>query len=155
MTRSVACELTLPTARGVHTWPLRKLARGVGLALLLLLVGFLFVAPIAMLIIAMLHNGLPGSEGTWSVEGLRRTFTDPRTYLALRNSLAYAASTTLIGTALGLVFAFLAARTNAPLRSWLSPVMLLVFAAPNVLYAVSWSPRRSSLGPPQSGWSAQ
>jgi iron(III) transport system permease protein len=139
VTRSVAYELALPTGPGGHTWQLRRLARGSGLALLLLLVAFLFVAPIAMLIIAMLHNGPPGSDGTWSVEGLRRTFTDPRTYLALQNSVAYAASTTIIGTALGAVFAFLAARTNVPLRSWLNPVMLLVFAAPNVLYAVSWS----------------
>ena len=139
MTRSVAYELALSMGPGGDTRQLRKLARGTGLALLLLLVAFLFLAPIAMLIIAMLHNGPPSSDGTWSMDGLRRTFTDPRTYLALQNSVAYAASTTIIGTALGAVFAFLAARTNAPLRSWLNPVMLLVFAAPNVLYAVSWS----------------
>lgn len=139
MTRSVAYELAPSTGPGGDTWPLRKLARGGALVLLLLLVVFLFVAPIAMLVIAMLHNGPPGSEGTWSVGGLQRTFTDPRTYLALQNSVAYAVSTTIIGTTFGAVFAFLAARTNAPLRSWLSPVMLLVFAAPNVLYAISWS----------------
>jgi iron(III) transport system permease protein len=139
VTRSVAYELALPTGPGGDTWQLRRLGRRSGLVLLLLLVAFLFVAPIAMLIVAMLHNGPLGSEGTWNLNGLVRTFADPRTYLALQNSAAYAVSTTIIGTALGAVFAFLAARTNAPLRGWLNPVMLLVFAAPNVLYAVSWS----------------
>ncbi len=57
MPRSVAYELALPTGPGRDTWQLRRLGRRSGLGLLLLLVAFLFVAPIAMLIVAMLHNG--------------------------------------------------------------------------------------------------
>src|SRR5262245_42850611 len=80
-------------------WTMRRVVRGGGLALLLLLVAFLFVAPVAMLIVGMLRNGPPGSAGTWSTDGLVRTFSDPRTYLALQNSITYALSTTALAVA--------------------------------------------------------
>src|SRR5262245_64941511 len=131
MTHSVAHgSLARPERRGGWAGPdprARKLARRGGMALLLLSVSFLFVAPVAMLVVGMLHNGPPGSGGTWSTDGLERTFLDPRTYVALQNSVIYALATTTLGTVIGTVFAFLAARTNASLRSWLNPVMLLVF----------------------------
>jgi iron(III) transport system permease protein len=118
---------------------LSRMLRRVGLALLMLLVAFLFVAPVAMLILGIFHDGAPGTKAAWSVDAIARTFRDPRTYLALGNSILYAVSTTLIGTALGALFAFLATRTTVPFNRLLGPTMLLVFAAPNLFYAVSWS----------------
>jgi iron(III) transport system permease protein len=117
----------------------RRVVRITGLMLLLSLTGFLFVLPVITVMMGVFYNTTSGSTAQWQVDGLVRTFADSRTYVALQNSLIYALATTAIGTSIGAAFAFLSARTNVPFRQLLSPVMLLVFAAPNLLYAVSWS----------------
>jgi iron(III) transport system permease protein len=136
-------ELTEPLAMATQPslamTTLSKTLRRAGLAVLFLLVVFLFVSPVAMLVAGIFHEGSPGGSASWSVGALTRTFADSRTYLAIGNSALYAASTTAIGTTLGTVFAFLATRTTVPLGPLLAPTMLLVFAAPNLLYAISWS----------------
>jgi iron(III) transport system permease protein len=115
--------------------------------LLLAVVAFLFFWPLAMLLVGIFRSSPPGLGGEWTLAPLLRTATAPATWTALANSVVFAVLTTAIATLLGAVFAFLAARTTMPGRRFITPVMLLVFAAPNLLYAVSWS----LLGDPGSG----
>lgn len=114
------------------------LARRARTLLLVLLVGFLFIWPVAMLFIGIFRNEPPGLPGAWTLEPLLRTFESRDTYRALGNSVVYALATTTIATLLGAVFAFLATRTTVRLRWCITPVMVLVFAAPNLFYAISW-----------------
>jgi iron(III) transport system permease protein len=107
--------------------------------LLLGLIAFLFFWPLAMMLVGIFRSSAPGLGGAWTLAPLARTATAPATWIALSNSLVFALLTTTIATSLGAVFAFFAARTTVPLRRLITPVMLLVFAAPNLLYAVSWS----------------
>lgn len=116
----------------------RKLASSASLWLFLAIVGFLFVAPVAMLVIGIFWSAPPGMPGQWTLATLVQTFADRATYVAFGNSLFFATTTTLLATALGAVFAFLSTRTTIALRGMLTPVMMLLFAAPNLFYAISW-----------------
>jgi len=119
-----------------HHW--RKAGSRAAMWLFLLLVGFLFVAPVAMLIIGIFWDAPPGLPGQWTLATLRQTFADHATYVAFGNSLFFATTTTLLATLLGAVFAFISTRTTVPLRGCITPVMMLLFAAPNLFYAISW-----------------
>ena len=114
---------------------------------LLALVAFLFVWPVTMLVVGIFRSGAPGMSGEWTLAGPLRVLGASSTYSALFNSMVYSAATTVLATLLGAVAAFLATRTLAWGRQLLTPVMLLVFAAPNLLYAVAWS----LLGDPGAG----
>ena len=127
--------------QGSRHWPVA------GLWPLLALIAFLFFWPLAMLLVGIFRSSAPGLAGEWTVTPLARTIAAAETWQALANSVVFATLTTAIATTLGALFAFLATRTTVPLRRAITPVMLLVFAAPNLLYAVSWS----LLGDPGAG----
>ncbi len=136
--RAEASAAGLPQAyRSADAIRDRWLTRG-GMGLLLVVVAILFVWPVSMLLVGMFRSGPPGMPGVWTVETVSRVFTEEATYVALSNSLVYAVLCTAIATVLGAFFAFLATRSTVPLAGWLTPAMLLVFATPHVLYAVSW-----------------
>lgn len=141
---ALSAQPSLPAARTASHGRI-----GARLALwgLLALVAFLFVWPVAMLVVGIFRSGAPGMAGEWTMAGLSRTIGAGGTYIALLNSMVYAVATTVLATLLGAVFAFLSTRTLAVGRGLLTPVMLLVFAAPNLLYAVAWS----LLGDPGAG----
>ncbi|HMS04929.1 MAG TPA: ABC transporter permease subunit [Burkholderiaceae bacterium] len=124
-----------------------RIGARLGLWALLALVALLFVWPVVMLFVGIFRSGAPGMPGTWTLAGLSRVLGAPATYAALSNSMLYALFTTALATVLGAVAAFAATRTLAWGRQLLTPVMLLVFAAPNLLYAVAWS----LLGDPGAG----
>ncbi len=107
--------------------------------LLIALVALLLYWPMLMLVGGIFRSGAPGQAGEWTLAAVRRVIDSPATWKALGHSTVFALSTTFIGTLIGAFFAFISARTTAPLRGWLSPIMLLLFAVPPLLYAVSWS----------------
>ncbi|RYZ11671.1 MAG: sugar ABC transporter permease, partial [Comamonadaceae bacterium] len=115
------------------------LARRAGIALLFAAVAFFFIWPVLMQVLGIFRSAAPGTAGEWSAKTLMRVYSSGETYAALKNSLVYAAATTLVGTVCALVFALLATRTRIGLRWMITPVMVLLFAAPNLFYAVSWS----------------
>ena len=80
-----------------------RLAKGV----LVLLVGFVFVWPIAMLVIGIFSSTPPGVPGHWTFDTITRTFSSRHTYAALQNSVIYAVTTTALATLMGALFAFL------------------------------------------------
>lgn len=116
----------------------RRYGAGAALTFFLLLAGFLFVVPVATLLAGIFRDAPPGMPGNWTIQPLIQTFSDPLTFAAFGNSLIYAVSTTFLATLLGAIFAFLSTRTTVRLRGLLTPVMMLLFAAPNLFYAISW-----------------
>lgn len=109
------------------------------LAALLALVAFMFIWPVLMQLVGMFRSAAPGTDGGWSLAVVSSVYGTRSTYGYVWNSLVYAVATTLLATVMGAAFAFLAVRSNVWGRSLLTPVMLLVFAAPNLFYAISWS----------------
>ncbi len=114
------------------------LPRAAGTAALIALLVLLFVWPVAMLVAGMFRAGTLGEPADWTLEIVRRVFTNPETYEAFRGSLLYAVGSTVPGVLLGAFFAFLVARTRVALARWVTPMMVLVFAAPHIMYALSW-----------------
>lgn len=109
-----------------------------GMGLLMLVIAILFVWPVAMLLVGMFRSSPPGMPGSWTVETVIRVFSEESTYVALGNSLIYAVPCTIVSTLFGAFFAFLATRTTVLFAGSLTAVMMLVFATPHVLYAISW-----------------
>jgi iron(III) transport system permease protein len=131
-------------SRGVG---LHRLGGRLGVTGLVVVVGFLFIWPVAMLLIGVFRSAPPGVPGTWTADAITATFGDAATWTALRNSLLFAITSTALATIIGGFLAFLSTRTTIPLRGIITPVMILVLVAPSVLYAVSWA----LLADPNSG----
>lgn len=120
--------------RAVSTGPFTT-ARG--MLPLTLVCLFLFAYPIAMLVVGAFRNTDPSLPAEWGFRGFA-AYAEPATWIALRNSVILAGSTTLIATAAALLMAFLVTRTRTPLRRLVTPAMVLVVALPPLFYAISW-----------------
>jgi iron(III) transport system permease protein len=111
-----------------------------GLLLCLLLVaGFLFVFPIAMLVVGAFRNAAPSLPADWSLDAFTNAFGDAATYVTLKNSVILSASVTIVSTSLAVFFAFVSTRTNAPLRRLITPMMVMVLAMPPLFFALGWA----------------
>jgi iron(III) transport system permease protein len=111
------------------------------------LVSVLILLPLGMLIWGAMSSAAPGDNGGWSLQAIRTAYSTSATAEALRNSLILGVSSTVIASGLGLVFAFVSARTTVPGRQLLTPAMALLVALPPLLYGLSWS----LLGAPHIG----
>ncbi|MEO3930015.1 iron ABC transporter permease [Micromonosporaceae bacterium B7E4] len=118
-----------------------------GLLPLIVVCAFLFAFPIVMLVVGAFRNQDPSLPANWGWDGFRTAYTSPATYTTLRNSLLLSTAVTVLGTAIGLLCAFLVTRTRTPLRRLVTPCMLLVVALPPLFYAISWG----MLGNPRIG----
>lgn len=112
--------------------------RRASLVALMLFAGFLLAWPILMLLLGIFRSAPPGQGGHWTLAELRAAYSEHATYTSLLSSLLYTATTTALSTLIGAFYAFLATRTEVPLRRLVTPAMLLVLALPTLLYAVSW-----------------
>ncbi|HWK67279.1 MAG TPA: iron ABC transporter permease [Rhizobiaceae bacterium] len=135
----IAAPFSLETKGLAGAARLQRAARWGGRLLLMAIVLFLFVYPVLMVVVSMFSTTRPGVVGDWTIENVRTVLTASATYTAVLNSMIFATVTTVAGTILAMGFAFIATRTTVPLRRLLTPAMLLLFAAPNMLYAVSWA----------------
>jgi iron(III) transport system permease protein len=108
-------------------------------AVLFIVLAILLAWPAAMLVIGAFRTAAPGSGGEWTGAAFAQTFGAPGTLQAIGSSVLLAIVTTLIGTTLAAGFAFLAARTDLPLRGLVTPAMLIMFATPPLFYAVGYS----------------
>lgn len=111
------------------------------------LVAVLIILPLGMLIRGALSSAAPGEPGDWTLHAIRTAYSTSATAEALRNSLILGVSSTVVASGLGLVFAFVSARTTVPGRQLLTPTMAVLVALPPLLYGLSWS----LLGAPHIG----
>lgn len=108
------------------------------LAPLYILLGILFVWPLAMLVAGAFRTSSPGNPGQWTLAAASTTFSSAGIFTAVGNSLVLALSATAAATILAAALAFVAERTDAPLRRWITPAMALMFATPTLFYAVGY-----------------
>ena len=117
----------------------QRAGRWAGRLVLLALVLFLFVYPVAMVVAGIFRTSRPGVPGEWTLANIGTVLAASSTYIAVQNSLVFALASTAIGGLIAVAFAFLVTRTTVPLRRLVTPAMLMIFAAPNMLYVVSWA----------------
>ncbi len=127
----------------------RRLMTGVDVELVLLLAGavFLFLLPMLAVIYGAFRSGAPVAPGSFTFEGILQALRDRSNGFTLVGSLGFAFSQAAISTVLGVFFAFVVARTNAPLRHFVTPMMVLILATPPLFFGLGWA----MLGDPRGG----
>ncbi|MDX9875254.1 MAG: ABC transporter permease subunit [Spongiibacteraceae bacterium] len=129
---------------GLPSWSPRLTPRLFLYGLLLVMM----VWPAVMLVVGSFRTLPPGFESEWTTEAWRTTFTGAGIGDAVYNSMIISVVTTLFATAIAAALAFLSERTDAPLRRWILPGLLIAFATPPLFYALGYS----FLGNKYTGW---
>src|SRR6266511_2008585 len=137
MAEAITSSARLPRRRSV--WGAST--RGVWIAGLVLLgvVIFLTVYPLAMLMVGSFRSAGPGLPGYYTLDGYAKAYSDFGTFRSWINSFILATSVTSISTVIAVALAFIVARTDTPLRGIVLPVMTLAFIMPQIFFALAWS----------------
>ena len=107
----------------------------------LLLAAFALVAfgmPVAMVVLGAFHDAAPGAPGQWTAATLTHVVSAPATYRALGNTVLLALTSVPLGVGAAIVLCWLATRSDALLRSAVTPAMVLIFVMPPFFYGLSW-----------------
>ncbi len=101
------------------------------------LVGFLTVCPVAMLVLGSLSEGL-GSFGSFTLQKYIRAYTDPALGTIIVNTVIFTLGAALESTVLALFLAYLNTRTNIPFKFLFRVISIIPMMIPHILFAVSW-----------------
>ena len=112
--------------------------RRLPVVVLSVLVLFFFGLPVMMLIVGAFRTGEPGLAASWTLAGLQSVYTSADTYTTLKNSVILSLTEHAVGLSLGFVFAWVVVRTNTPLRRLVTPMMVVIFAVPQLFIAISY-----------------
>jgi len=112
-------------------------ARTLGLAALLLVLGFLTLYPMGMLLYGSLHSTPPGEAGQFNLAGYAALFTG-ETGRVLLTTVVLSFLHTALSLPVALALAWLVARTDLPAARALEVLITLPFFLPPVLTALAW-----------------
>jgi iron(III) transport system permease protein len=126
----------------IRDWPLRT-ARQDPQVLIVLCVGvlvtYLSLSPTLMLFYGSFVSKPLGVPGDFTFAHYVTAYSDPLTYRLLLNSFVFAAGSSLLATVLAAILAWIAVRTNAPLRKFFELTAIIPNIFPPVMLAVSWT----------------
>ena len=105
---------------------------------LLLVTGILVFFPISSLVAGSFWSNYPGYPGEWTLKNYLEAFSDPVLPTLLVNSLVYAGGSTVLATALAVVYAFITIRTDTPGRGVLSYLPYVDLITPALLSNIAW-----------------
>lgn len=120
--------------------------RDVAVLILVLILGFLAVYPLAMLFYGSLHSTPPGMAGEFNLDGYRAIFTASN-MVVLLNTVGISLAKTIPALLMAVLLAWIVARTDTPYRDKLEVLITLPFFVPPILTAMAWG----MLGNPQVG----
>ena len=116
------------------------------MGILILILGFLTVYPLAMLLYGSLHTTPPGTAGTFNFDGYARVLSTANAVVLL-NTVGISLLKTVAALVMAVLLAWIIARTNTPGRRQLEVLITLPFFIPPILTAMAWG----MLGNPQVG----
>ncbi len=117
----------------------RRLELGAVLMTLLLgLVGFVVLAPLAMMLIASFQLSPPGRTPVYGLDGWTKVLTDPSIASAFWNSISLSVVREAIALVVGVMLAWLIARTDLPGKSAFEFVFWIAFFLPPLPVALGW-----------------
>ena len=120
--------------------------RRFAILVLVMLLVFLSLYPLLMLFYGSLHTTPPGIAGTFNLAGYGRVLTWP-TVVLFANTIGISLIKTLVSLLLAVIFGWIIARTDTPMRGALEVLITLPFFVPPILTALAWG----MLGNPQVG----
>lgn len=106
--------------------------------LLLAFVAFVVLYPIVLLALNSFRVGVFGREMTWGLENWQVALSQPRMLSALENTFTMAITRQALGVVIGVVLAWLLARTNLPFRNWLEVGFWFALLLPNLPILLGW-----------------
>lgn len=105
---------------------------------LLVVVGFLILAPVIMLVWGSFRTGSPFLHTSYSLEGYRTTLLSRGTWDLAWTTLWLAVVRTVISVALALFLAWAVHRTNMPGRFWIDKLIYVRFFIPGLPILLAW-----------------
>ena len=123
-----------------------RLTSNIWIALVIVLLCFLTLYPLATLLYGSLHTTPPGIPGTFNLDGYAAVLTRANLQILI-DTLGIAFAKTIIAVGLAILFAWIVARTDTPARGALEVLITLPFFVPPVVTATAWA----VLGNPQVG----
>ncbi len=142
LTPSVATSVAAP----IHRRARMPWARVGGVGVILAILAFLTLYPLAMLLYGSLHSTPPGMAGEYNLNGYRSIVTAENIKVFV-NTVVLSFAKTIPALGLAVVLAWIIARTDTPYADQLEVLITLPFFIPPILTAMAWG----MLGNPQVG----
>src|SRR5918999_3341288 len=108
------------------------------MVILLVVVGFLVLTPLALMILNSFQIARPGQPIVWGMEGWVKAFSTPGIVKAMTNTFTLAITRQAIALAIGCFFAWLIARTDLPMKGLLEFFFWLSFFLPALPETMGW-----------------
>ena len=108
------------------------------MTVLLLVVGFLVLTPLALMILNSFQIARPGQPIVWGLEGWVKAFSTPGIIKAITNTFTLAITRQVIALLIGAFFAWLIARTDLPMKGLLEFFFWLSFFLPALPETMGW-----------------
>src|SRR4051794_36147649 len=110
----------------------------VAMTLLLGLVAFAVLAPLLMMLISSVQLSAPGRVPVYGLDGWVKVLTDPSIATAFRNSILLSVVREAIALVVGVMLAWLIARTDLPGRGAFEFIFWIAFFLPPLPVALGW-----------------
>ncbi len=108
------------------------------MSLLLVVVGFLVLTPLALMIFNSFQIARPGEPIVYGLDGWVKAFTTPGILKAIGNTFTLAITRQAIALVVGSFFAWLIARTDIPMKGTLEFFFWLSFFLPALPETMGW-----------------
>jgi iron(III) transport system permease protein len=105
---------------------------------LLLMLACMTLYPLMLLLLNSFQVSSPGLDPVWSLQGWRDAFTLPGIRQALWNTISITVVSQAISVVIGVVVAWLIARTDIPGKGWLETGCWLAFFLPTLPVLLGW-----------------
>jgi iron(III) transport system permease protein len=105
--------------------------------ILIAIVGFLTLAPVAMLVFGSFSKGL-GAFGVFTIEKYVAAYSDPDFAEVILNTLVFVIGSSGVATTLALFLAYLNNRTDIPFKFVFKIISIIPMMIPHILFSVSW-----------------
>ncbi|GAB2907435.1 iron ABC transporter permease [Paralcaligenes ginsengisoli] len=106
--------------------------------LLIAIVGFLTLCPVAMLFIGSFSQGLT-AFGKFTLDKYLAAYTDPVLLDVTINTIVFVLGSSILATGLALFLAYLNTRTNIPFKPLFTVLSIVPMMIPHLLFSVSWA----------------
>ena len=108
------------------------------IGLLFIVVALLVLTPLLLLLVGSFQLARPGDAPMYGLAGWKRAFSDPSIRDALWNTVSLAVVRQAIALVIGVILAWLIARTDLPWRKGLEFMFWISFFLPSLPVAVGW-----------------
>ncbi|HKU94916.1 MAG TPA: iron ABC transporter permease [Vineibacter sp.] len=146
-----ADAISPPAERATRSLALTRFASGGWVTLLLCVLSFLVIYPVAMLLLGALTDTNPVVNGfgafNLSLDNFVTVLANENVHAALFNSLIACTGGTALAVVIGLTFSWIVVRTNTPWKGFIAAVSMIPLFVPPLVAAVAWS----ILGSPKTG----